>query len=194
MYKRLDARPAAANAGSPAAMNSGPLSLRMRCGTPRIANNSASVSITSSLRDAAIHLQRQALPRVLIHDRQPLQRAAAAVRSNTKSQHQTWSWCSARRRMAGRWRSCPTHGVFASSAALSALPAATAAAPASRWPATLRGATTPRSGDSRTADARRASSRIRFTSAASSSRGFGCVTLTAPRLIQHLDTPFARRP
>jgi hypothetical protein len=31
------------------AMNSGPLSERMHCGTPRIANSSASVSITSSL-------------------------------------------------------------------------------------------------------------------------------------------------
>ena len=60
-----------------AAMNSGPLSLRMCLGTPRIANSSASVSITSSLVMLRATFKRQTLPRVLVHDRQPLQLAAA---------------------------------------------------------------------------------------------------------------------
>jgi len=48
----------------------------MARGTPRIANSSASVSITSSLVIPRSTFQRQALPRVLIHQRQPFQRAA----------------------------------------------------------------------------------------------------------------------
>jgi len=63
------------------AMNSGPWHRRealvaadVPC-TPRIANNSASVSIKSFAGDTPIDLQGQAFSRVLIHDGEPLQGA-----------------------------------------------------------------------------------------------------------------------
>lgn len=72
------------------AMNSGPLSLRTIPGTPRIANNFASTSITSSLvmlrsTFSTKHSRVYSSTRDSHFIRLPL-----VVRSNTISQHQTW--------------------------------------------------------------------------------------------------------
>src|SRR5881628_1118680 len=55
------------------AMNSGPLSLRKWPATPRATNNSASIQDVLG-GEASRHHQGQTFARVLVHDRQPLQR------------------------------------------------------------------------------------------------------------------------
>lgn len=71
-------------------MNSGPLSLRMCSGTPRMANSSASASITSSLvmlRSTFKARHSRVYPSTIDSHFKGL---PLVVRSNTKSQVQTW--------------------------------------------------------------------------------------------------------
>src|SRR5690606_39123242 len=78
--------------------NSGPLSLRIHRGTPRIANSSASVSITSSLvmlRPTFRHRHSRVYSSTIDSH---LSALPEVVRSNTKSHAHTSFLCSARRR------------------------------------------------------------------------------------------------
>src|SRR3954452_21856150 len=79
------------------AMNSGPLSLRTHRGTPRIANSSASVSITSSLviLRATFKARHSRVCSSTIDSHFSV--VPLDVRSNTKSHVHTWSLCSDRR-------------------------------------------------------------------------------------------------
>ena len=94
-------------------------------------------------RDPPIDLQRQALPRVLIHDRQPLQRATVGRPIEHEVPGPDVVLVLGRTPHTTVARQCPNAAFSAVSAALSAPPAATADRSVCGSPASPRVATTP---------------------------------------------------
>src|SRR5215468_12715096 len=77
MY-RVSSPALAIHARIPLAMNSGPLSLRMCAGAPRPRTTPAKTTLTPWAVIPPLHLQGQALPRVLVHQREPFQSPTVA--------------------------------------------------------------------------------------------------------------------
>ena len=122
------------------AMNSGPLSLRMCFGTPRITNRSRQHVEHILGRHAAIHLQRQALARVLVHDRQPLERTTVgrAIEHEVPGPNVVLVLGAAPNATACRY--CPNAAFSAVFSALESPPDATDDRPVCDSPASLRAA------------------------------------------------------